>query len=273
MTLLLGGTGQLGTALRAELPDADAPTSRELNLLDPHLAATVIARKPDCIINCAAYTDVDRAEVEVELATAVNASAVGELARAASELGVPFITFSTDYVFDGQAAQPYTESSLPNPINVYGRSKLEGERNAMRYDGSLVIRTSWLISRTHDNFVSNVVAAARDGLVRVVDDQQGTPTAVDDLARAVVDAVKTRVTGLLHLAAVPPTTRLDLARAALDAAGLDPERALGVASATFSSAAARPAFGALVSERTATLGIAPLPSWQDRLALIVAGPE
>ena len=96
---------------------------------------------------------------------------------------------------------------------------------------------------------------------------------MDDLARAVVDAVRTRVTGLLHLAAVPPTTRLDLARAALDAAGLDPERALGVASATFSSAAARPAFSALVSERTATLGIAPLPSWQDRLALIVAGPE
>ena len=270
MTLLLGGSGQLGSALRILLPGCDAPPRSELNLLDPDLVAKVIARNPDCIINCAAYTDVDRAENEVDLATSVNATAVGDLASAASELDVPFVTISTDYVFDGRATEPYMESSRPNPINAYGRSKLDGERIALGYDGTLVVRTSWLISRTHDNFVSTVVAAARSGSVGVVEGQQGTPTAVDDLAQAMVDAVEHRVTGLLHLAAPPVVSRLGLAQAALEAAGIDPARAVGVPTTTLPGAAARPGFSALASERAEAADIAALASWRDRLVAIVA---
>ena len=272
MILILGGSGQLGTAMRARFPDALAPSRQELDLTDVRtLRNRVVALGPGVVINCAAYTDVDSAEDEAELATTVNATAVAELAAAAGQLGVPFVTFSTDYVFDGRAAEPYVESSLPNPVNIYGRSKLEGEQHALRYDRSLVVRTSWLISRTHDNFVAKVVAACRSNVVPVVDDQWGTPTPVDDLVAAVVSALRLRVSGLLHLAAAPVVTRLDLAQAALVAAGMGADRAVGVPSKSLESAAARPAYSALASERTEALGIASLVSWQARLGTIVGG--
>ena len=265
MTLLLGGAGQLGTALRVELPDADTPTSRELNLLDPGLAGKVIARKPDCIINCAAYTDVDGAENDAAQAMLSNATAVGTLAATAGELNVPFVTFSTDYIFDGKARVPYDEQSRPNPINAYGQSKLAGEHLALRHSTTLVIRTSWLLSATHPNFLSRILAAGLRGAVAVVDDQVGTPTAVGDLATAVVLALQHGVRGVLHVAGAPPVSRYELAIAAFKAAHMDPANLYRSTSAEVGGAAQRPANSALASRRTAEPGVGPAPSWEVRL--------
>ena len=269
MTLLLGGSGQLGTAFRSVLPGCDAPSARDLSLLDPDLGAKVVARNPDCIINCAAYTDVDRAEVEYDLARAINATAVGELAQAANQLGVPFVTFSTDHVFDGRATLPYVESSRPRPVNAYGRSKLLGEEQALAYSGTLVVRTSWLLSPTHRNFLTAILARATSGDVSVVTDQVGRPSLAASVARATADVVSRHATGLLHLSNPPATTWFALARYACRLADLDEERIAPMTSDQLDRNAVRPRQSALESERHGELGLE-LEPWPDVLPELVS---
>ena len=269
--LLTGGTGQLGTAMRRLVPDADAPVRTELDLSDPAGVAAYLRRtRPDAIVNCGAYTAVDRAEEEEDLATVVNGESVGVMARFAADAGVPFVTFSTDYVFDGTASEPYLESHPTAPINAYGRSKLVGEEAALEADG-LVIRTSWVISGTHPNFVSTMLrlAAERDTL-RVVADQRGCPTCVVDLAPAALAALRSGVTGLLHLTNAGETTWHGLAEAAISGAGLD-ATVEPITTDEYPTPARRPAYSVLGSERREDLGIAPLPDWRETLPQVVAG--
>ncbi len=149
-TLLLGGSGQVGTALKAALDDVIAPSRSELDLATADLDSVhrlVAEIRPEVVVNCAAYTAVDRAEDETTLAEIVNGRAVGILAEIAARAGIPLVTFSTDYVFDGSADSPYLESSVTNPLNAYGRSKLLGEELALLSNPrTLIIRTSWVIS-------------------------------------------------------------------------------------------------------------------------------
>ena len=273
--LLLGGSGQVGAALVKRLDQVTAPSRREFDLAEakPETVRQLIeSTRPDAIINCAAYTAVDGAEVEAEVANILNGSAVGTLATIAGDSGIPFVTYSTDYVFDGQSNRPYVESSRTNPINAYGRSKLIGERLALEANSkTLVIRTSWVISATHPNFVATMLRLTGEGRsIRVVNDQHGSPTIASDLAVATIEALDLGARGVLHLTNQGATTWFDLANAAVREAALDPELLSPCTTAEYPTPAPRPAYSVLGSERAAEIGVSPLPRWQDSLPELVA---
>ncbi|TAL62772.1 MAG: dTDP-4-dehydrorhamnose reductase [Bacteroidetes bacterium] len=146
--------------------------------------------RPDWIINCAAYNLVDKAESEPEIAMLVNGTAVNNLTDAIKGSECKFIHLSSDYVYDGNINVPYTETAQPNPLSIYGRSKLAGEKFALRHHGSMVIRTAWLYSSFGSNFVKTILGHAKEkGSLRVVFDQTGTPTYAADLAGAIMHIV------------------------------------------------------------------------------------
>jgi len=269
--LVTGGTGQLGTAFRKILPDAEYPDRAVLDLSDPAGVGEFLAlTSPDGIINCGAYTAVDAAEEHEALATCVNGASVGVMARYAEDRGIPFVTFSTDYVFAGDATEPYLESSSTDPVNAYGRSKLAGEEAALACPDALVVRTSWVISGTHPNFVATMLRLGAERSLEVVDDQVGCPTCVDDLAPAALAALQGGATGLLHLTNAGETSWFELARKALEFAHLDPDRLTPIPTSGYPTPAARPAYSVLGSERRHRLGVSALPHWEDSLPAIVA---
>lgn len=268
MILVTGVSGQLGTAFRAKLGTSAEYLDRStLDLSKRGRARAVIReREPSLVINCAAYTAVDRAEDEEELATTVNASAVAEMAEACREVDARFVTYSTDYVFDGAKSEPYVESDPTRPINAYGRSKLAGERSALEaFDQTLVIRTSWVMSGTHRNFAAVMLDLIREGDVSVVADQRGRPTMVRDLVLGTLDALEAGASGVLHLTNAGTTTWYDLARTVAEMAGLDPDRVAPCSTADYPTAARRPRNSVLDSERLEDLGISPLPDYHDAL--------
>jgi dTDP-4-dehydrorhamnose reductase len=273
MILVTGANGQVGTAFRSLLPDATFFGRSELDLQDTaSIGPALAAVEPGAIINCAAYTAVDRAEDDEDTARLVNAVAVAEMARYAADAGVPFVTYSTDYVFDGRAMSPYLESSPTEPINAYGRTKLEGEELALSAcPRSLVVRTSWVISGTHPNFVGTMIDRARTQEMNVVDDQVGCPTIAADLAEATIAALDKNVTGILHLTNSGETTWYRLARQSLEIAGLDPDRIRPCTSDDYPTRAARPRYSLLGSTRRDATGVPPLPPWQTSLPDVVAG--
>jgi len=192
--LLLGGSGQVGSEFRAldRLKDVVvvAPDPGELDVTKPGVSAKAIAAGPwHVVINAAAYTSVDRAESERDLAFAINADAAGTLASETARHSIPLIHISTDYVFDGKKQMPYVETDAPAPLNVYGQSKLAGEHAvAAANPRHVILRTSWVYSPYGHNFVRTILrlAGERDRLT-VVDDQRGCPTAASDVARACHD--------------------------------------------------------------------------------------
>lgn len=220
------------------------------------------------IVNCAAYTDVDRAEEEEGLATIINGHSVGTLARWCDENSVGFVTFSTDYVFPGNGSTPYVESSGTDPVNAYGRSKLVGEHLALEA-GALVVRTSWLVSGTHPNFLATMLSRSRDQALRVVDDQEGSPTFAADLAEAAVAAIDRGATGRLHLTNSGTATWFEFARAAVEAAGGIADQIVPCSTADYPTPARRPSYSVLGSERLDELGLERLPPWRESLRPIV----
>lgn len=273
MILVTGGAGQLGTAFRRVLPEARYVDVEDLDLTDlAGLATALDDLGPEAIVNCAAYTAVDRAEQEEARATIVNGAAVGVMAEHAARRRIPFLTFSTDYVFAGNGREPYLESSPTDPINAYGRSKLAGERAALAAcPDALVVRTSWLVSGTHPNFVATMLRLAAERVVRVVDDQRGCPTMAGDLAPAAWTALRAGARGLLHLTNSGETTWFRFARAAVARAGLDPERIEPCSTAEYPTPAPRPAYSVLGSERRGPLGLPDLPHWEESLPAVVEG--
>lgn len=273
MILVLGPTGQVGSAVMRIGDDAVAVGRSILDLGSAERAdiAELLDRlHPEVVINCAAYTAVDRAESEEALASRVNGVAVGLLASECASRGVRFVTFSTDYVFKGAAEVPYRETDPVDPINAYGRSKLMGERLALEYpETCLVVRTSWVVSGTHPNFVATMLRLAATGRpFRVVADQRGRPTVAEDLASATMSAVQAGVTGLLHLANEGPTTWFELAREAVQMAGMSPELIDPCTTEEYPTPAARPAFSVLDTTLAASSGIS-LPHWRTSLAGVV----
>jgi len=266
-----GATGQVGTAMRLVYPDATFTTRAELDLSRiESIGDRIRALEPSAVINCAAWTAVDAAETHRDEALAVNGTAVGALAEVCALLDVPFVTYSTDYVFDGTSIEPYVESDVTNPINVYGSTKLAGEEMALRaHARTLVIRASWILSGTHDNFVSAILRRALGAgveEVEVVDDQRGRPTLAADLARATREVVDRGVTGILHIANPETTTWYVLAREIVGLAGLDPRVVTPCSSTEFPTIARRPSSSILGTERAE----APiLPSWHEGLGALV----
>jgi len=265
---VLGAKGQLGSAFVRALGDSCIAASRaDLDLraveaIEPWVSSV----RPDLVINCAAYTAVDAAESDIETARTVNATAVGALAEATARHSVKLVTFSTDYVFDGEKETGYVESDEPSPLNVYGTTKLEGEQLALAaHPDVLVVRTSWLLSSTHRNFLIIMVGKLAEGEVSVVNDQRGRPTFVDDLVRATLDSVAARASGVLHLTNQGETTWFGLAREIAQVAGFDPELVKPIRSSELDRPALRPSNSVLNSERLESLGFDPLPWYNESL--------
>ncbi len=271
-TAVLGASGQLGSALITRLGALGLAVRRhDLDIADLNsIRPWMLRERPEIIVNCAAYTAVDTAESDEESARTVNALAVGELAAASREYGSEFVTFSTDYVFDGMKSGGYVESDPTNPLSVYGQTKLEGERLALAANPrALIIRTSWLLSASHPGFAHKILDALERGSVRVVDDQRGRPTIADDLAGAVLRAIELRIDGIVHLANEGETTWYLLAKEIASLSGHDADRVIPVSTAEHPRPAIRPKNSVLDSERLDTLGLGPLPHHRESLTAIV----
>jgi dTDP-4-dehydrorhamnose reductase len=292
--LLTGANGQVGWELRrtlAPLGDVVASTRRSLDLADPDaLRRAVRECRPELIVNAAAYTAVDGAESEPERAMAVNGIAPGILAEEGKRVGAALVHFSTDYVFDGRKPTPYLEDDPPAPLNVYGTTKLAGER-AIQAVGAphLVLRTSWVYGARGRNFLLAIcrLAGERPEL-RVVDDQTGAPTWCRMIAEATAQIVARArpgpgrapfaAGGVYHLTARGATTWFGFARAILasgSALGLASVPALlPIGSEEYGSPARRPANSLLANDKVERdFGVA-LPPWDDalRMCLEAAAP-
>jgi dTDP-4-dehydrorhamnose reductase len=210
--------------------------------------------RPDLVLHAAAWTRVDDAESDPEGTAAVNVQGT----RHAIALGAPLVYFSTDYVFDGGKREPYVESEPPNPLSVYARTKLEGERVV---DDGWIVRSSWLFGPTGHNFLRTMLRlGAERNEVRVVDDQVGTPTYVGHLAEATRELVE-RPRGIWHVAADGECSWAEFAEAIFEEAGLD-ARVVPISTEEYGAPASRPAYSVLRSERPD----APrLPHWRDGL--------
>ncbi|MDP1622557.1 MAG: dTDP-4-dehydrorhamnose reductase [Bacteroidales bacterium] len=196
--LVTGSNGQLGNEIRVLAPDYQSfnfifTDIAELDITsEPDVESLVKSERPEVIINCAAYTAVDKAEQEGDLAFLINSTAVGNLARVASKHGSLLIHISTDYVFDGKGYKPYVENNPTNPVSLYAKSKHAGEQQVQSYaNKALIFRTSWLYSTFGNNFVKTIMKYGKErGKLNVVFDQTGTPTYARDLAKAMLDIIQ-----------------------------------------------------------------------------------
>jgi len=260
----------VGWELERALPalgDLVATDRKTLDLADPDAIRRIVRQaKPELIVNAAAYTAVDKAESERDLATRVNAAAPGVLAEEAKRLGALLVHYSTDYVFDGKKRSPYTEHDAPNPLSHYARTKLEGERaiaaSGCRY---LIIRTSWVYSPRATNFYEIILRKARaNEPMRMVDDQTSVPTPSAFVASHTLDLLKIDAAGLLHLVPSGRATRYEFACEIVKAAG-SRSRVEAVGAAAFPSAAQRPVYSVLDNRRAGAVLGTRLPDWNDLL--------
>jgi dTDP-4-dehydrorhamnose reductase len=227
--------------------------------------------RPDVVVNCAAYTKVDAAETERELAFAVNGEGVASAAALAGKAGARLVHVSTDYVFDGKAKEPYREDSPTAPLSVYGQSKLEGERRALACDRSVVVRTSWLFGPGGPSFVAAMVGLIEAGRLplRVVADQQGCPTSTASLARALLDLALWEATGVVHFQNREPVSwyafAVEIARLWSGAVEVVP-----VTTAEFPRPAPRPAYSVLDVGRFEHLAGRRVEPWEEGLVETLA---
>ena len=266
---VLGGRGMLGSDLAALCTKRDFDVRvydlPEFDITNPgHLKEAVEAA--DTIVNCAAYTNVDGAESEAELAFRVNGEAVGRLGELARQGGKRVVHFSTDFVFDGRLDRPYTETDVANPISKYGESKLMGEQLLMASGCSCcVVRLEWTYGRHGRNFVSKLIERARaDGSVRVVDDQVGAPTATCEVAGTVCELLEKGAEGLFNFAAAGYASRYEIAVFILDRLGLNVEAA-PCQTSDFRAPAARPLNSRFDCSKIESLLSGPIAPWQEPL--------
>ena len=274
--LITGGTGQVGTELRARAArhgmEMIAPGRAELDLASSCAIDRYLDDHPwHAVINCAAYTAVDKAESEPDLAQAVNAVAPDIIARAAAKRAIRLLHVSTDYVFDGSKQAPYAEDDPVAPLGSYGVSKEAGERAVRQGDGDYVIlRTAWVVSPHGHNFVKTMLRLGRERpTLRVVDDQRGCPTSAGDIAEALLTiAGRERSHGTYHFVNSGEASWCELARFVLARAGIDiPVEA--IATADYPTPAKRPANSRLSTAKLQRdFGIVPRP-WQDAVGEVV----
>ena len=272
--LVTGAAGQLGremvrvagTAVVAGLTRAD------LDVTDRDAAHTVVAGlRPDVVVNCAAWTDVDGCELDPERAQTVNADAVGFLAEACDEVGAHFVHMSTDYVFNGEASTPYGEDHPTDPVNAYGASKLAGEVAAGA--GATVVRSTWLQPADLPGMVGRVIDSLEAGVpIRVMDDRRACPTFVADLAPVILRLGAERVTGVVHATNAGVTSWHGFAREVARASGNDPELLVPVSETDLdvSRPACRPTYSALDNTVLRGLGWEPMRHHRDAIAAVVA---
>jgi dTDP-4-dehydrorhamnose reductase len=268
--LLTGRNGQVGWELARLLPalgEMRSTARDELDLADADAVRRLVREaRPQVIVNAAAYTAVDKAEAEPELAMRVNGTAPGVMAEEAKRLGALLVHYSTDYVFDGTKSSPYVEEDAPAPLNIYGSTKLAGER-AIRQSGCrhLTLRTSWVYGPRGKNFYLTIAAKAAKGeRLRVVDDQRGVPTTSRFLAEMTLALLAKEASGVLHLVPGGETTWYGFAREIVKLTKSSSE-VQPIKSGEFPAAARRPANSVLDNRKAAALLDAALPHWLQGL--------
>jgi dTDP-4-dehydrorhamnose reductase len=275
--LIVGDRGMLGRAFRelcgrlarafrgVDLPDFDAA--------EPRQVADLLGRPWSAVINCAAFTNVDGAESNEAAAMRGNATAPRLLAEGCAKAGVPFVHFSTDYVFSGQATSPYPVDTPLQPLGAYGRSKAAGE-DAVRSSGAryTIVRTSWLYAPWANNFVRTMAKLTRDRpSLKVVNDQRGRPTSAEHLAASTLSLLDRKASGILHVTDGGECTWYELTLAI--AQGLSRTCKIEpCTTAEFPRPAPRPAYSVLDLSKTEAL-LGPMPDWQGNLASVLARLE
>ena len=306
--LLTGRNGQVGSALLPLLPRLGKVVALgrgELDLADPDAIRRAVRElRPQIIVNAAGYTQVDQAETDAAAAYAMNAEAPRLFAEEAKQIGAALVHYSTDYVFDGLKESPYLETDPPNPVNVYGKSKLAGEQ-AVQSSGvpHLILRTSWVYARRGRNFLLTILRLSTQRVeLRIVADQTGAPTSSDQIAagtvrilahildRGVSSASFARFSGTYHMTAGGETSWYDFAQAILEgsahiapdapwylqATGGHPRmarRVVPITTADYPTPARRPAYSVLSNARLRSTFGFELPDWRTQLTELLEGPR
>jgi len=276
--LVTGSTGQLGfevlSAFSQSGHEVIAPQRRELDLLNPEEAAESARRfEADWVINCAAYTQVDRAESEVEQAFVINRDSPAQLAAAVAGYGGRLLHVSTDFVFDGKQTRPYREEDEARPLGVYGRSKWEGEQ-AVRaaFPEAIILRTAWIYGVHGHNFVKTILRVAREGRpLRVVDDQFGSPTWAHDIAGVIRTLVQQHASGTYHYTNAGNTSWHGFATAIIAGAtetgfALKTDCVEAIPTSGYPTPARRPPYSVLDTGKIQTLLTVRIPHWRDSLS-------
>jgi dTDP-4-dehydrorhamnose reductase len=277
--LIAGANGQLGRCLQRTLEsnsiDHAAYSKEEMDISVYSQVQDVINRvKPDVIVNTAAYTNVDQAEIDQSEAFTINQNGVANLATASKSINARFVHFSTDYVFSGERINPWQVSDATNPISKYGESKLAGELGIARIypDNSLIIRTAWLYSPFGKNFYKTMLNKAINSqeTVRVVSDQIGQPTNANDLAELTVRAIfKKALPGIYHGTNSGACSWFEFAKYIFEIVGEDVARVTPVLSSEFTTKAERPKYSVLDNEKWSEFGILPLGPWKDSVQKVL----
>ncbi len=288
-TLVFGRVGQVGWELRHKLACLGQVTAVDYPEIDftrpDSIREAVRAADPAVIVNAAAYTAVDKAESEPELAWAINAAALGVLAEEAKRLGSILVHYSTDYVFDGTKQGAYLESDLPNPLNVYGKTKLAGDEAIQSVGGDyLILRTSWVYGARGSNFLLTMLRLAKERAeLRIVDDQTGAPTSSECIAQATANLLAQLLapqggglqgrSGIYNLTNAGETTWFGFAKAFLgkraEVTGIMPPKLTPITTGEFPRPARRPANSRLCCRRVEeTFGVR-MPHWEDALVLVL----
>ncbi|VAX17100.1 dTDP-4-dehydrorhamnose reductase [hydrothermal vent metagenome] len=271
---ITGAKGLLGRAIVRRINEAlptvslIAFTRNDFDITDKDAVYRAVSGSDlDVVINCAAYSAVDKAEQEEDLAYAVNATAVGYIAQACASTGAKLVHISSDYVFDGSKKEPYKEDDPPCPIGAYARSKADGEKEALsRCPGALIIRSAWLYGHDGPNFVSTILEKGKSaGKLNVVNDQIGSPTYADDLALAIGRLIEKEATGIVNAVNSGYCSWYDLAVEALTLAGLDDVEVSPVSSDEYKTLATRPKNSQLDTSLFERITDAPMRHWRDAL--------
>lgn len=277
--LVTGGDGQLGCALRALIEKMNLPfrfyftDAGELDITDrSQIESFVVGQQIRYILNCAAYTAVDKAEEEREMAFTINAAGVENIALVAKQYGVKVIHLSTDFVFDGASTVPYDEESEPHPLSVYGETKLKGEQLLQAAGGEwLILRTSWLYSEYGSNFVKTMLRLMREReLLTVIDDQRGSPTYATDLAEMMIHILQQSevngwTNGLFHFSNRGQTSWYGFADAIRRVAGIENCKLVPVTTAEYPTAARRPAYSVMDLTKISNRFRVEIPTWEEAL--------
>jgi len=277
--LVIGAGGQLGQCLkvvakRRGITETIFPAEQDANILDESVLNALLAEEqPTFVINCAAYTAVDKAEDEVELAKAINETGAGYLASACAANGAALVHISTDFVFEGNTVRLLKEDDEAKPINVYGVTKLDGEKAvAAKLQAHFIIRTSWLYSEYANNFVKTMLklGTERDEL-NIIADQVGTPTYAIDLANAIYDIIESdrKDYGIYHYSNEGVTSWFDFASAIFNISktqvGVNP-----IPGSAYPTKATRPAFSVMDKSKIKTRFNISIPYWRDSLEACIA---
>jgi dTDP-4-dehydrorhamnose reductase len=272
--LITGGHGQLGSELKELAPFFGSLSftytdHQHLDITNTEEVTKYIREGQfSALINCAAYTAVDKAESEKDKALAVNGTATGVLARACKEMNVKFVHISTDFVFDGTMARPLLETDITNPLGVYGATKLEGERRALENNAdSLIIRTSWVYSSYGNNFVKTILRLCKEReSLNIIFDQIGTPTYAHDLARVILEIVSRNnfKPGLYHYSNEGVASWYDFAIAIRDLAGLKTP-INPIETSQYPTPAVRPKYSVLNKKKFKDTFNISIPYWRDSL--------